>query len=272
MKQIILKYDHAEISYGGKTVVQDVSFSLHKGEILGIVGESGSGKSTLLKAALGLLGNSGLVTKGDIRFENQNLPELSEKEMRRIRGAGMGMIFQDAGASFCPIRTIGDQITESMKAHKKISKKEAKAQALQLFEKLNFRDGERIWKSYPFELSGGMNQRVGIAAAMLLSPSVLLADEPTSALDAAAQSQVIQEMQHVREIFGTSILLVSHDIHMVAGAADTLLVLKDGKIMEYGRTKEILNNPRNAYTKELLEAAVWNIEDEYGTDLRSKAS
>lgn len=250
----LLEYKNVEISFGGNAVVHDVSFSLHSGEILGLVGESGSGKSTLIKAVMGLLGNNGMVTRGDIWFEGKNLPDLSEKEMRLIRGAKIGMIFQDAGASLCPIRTIGEQIVESMAAHKKVSVAEAKEAALDLFDKIGFRDGERVWNSYPFELSGGMNQRVGIAISMLLNPSILLADEPTSALDVAVQRQVVQEMLRVRKIFGTAIIMVTHDISVVSAMADTVLVLKDGDRMEYGKAQDVLGSPRNAYTKQLLAA------------------
>ena len=254
MENKILTYDSVEISFDGEAVVHDVSFSLTPGEILGLVGESGSGKSTLIKAAMGLLGSGGLVTRGDICYMGQNILDISEKEKRKIRGAGIGMIFQDAGASLCPIRTIGEQIYESMCAHRKISKAEAKEKALELFEKLNFKDGERIWDSYSFELSGGMNQRVGIVLAMLMQPQILLADEPTSALDVAVQRQVVQEMLQLREIFGTAIILVTHDIGVVSAMADTVLVLKDGHIVEYGEAAKILNNPEKEYTQKLLAA------------------
>ena len=250
----ILAYKNVEISFQGKKVVRDVSFSLRPGEILGIVGESGSGKSTLLKAAMGLLGRTGMVTRGDILFEGKNLPDLSEKEMMDICGAKIGMIFQDSGASFCPIRTIGSQICESVQSHKKISKEEVFAEAMKLFEKLQFRDGKRIWESYPFELSGGMNQRIGIAAAMLCEPRVLFADEPTSALDVVIQGEVIAEMLRVREMSGVSIILVTHDIGVVSAMADTVLVLQRGNVMEYGRADQVLKNPQNAYTKQLLAA------------------
>ena len=243
-----------EVSFNGLPVTHDVSFTLHSGEILGIVGESGSGKSTLLKAAMGLLGNGGLVTRGDIWFRGRDLPDLKEKEMRKIRGAEIGMIFQDAGASLCPIRTIGDQIYESMIAHDTITREKAKEKALSLFEKLQFRNGQRIWDSYPFELSGGMNQRAGIAISMLMEPSVLLADEPTSALDVAVQKQVVQEMLHLRGIFGTAIMLVTHDIGVVSAMADTVLVLKDGHVMEYGPIQQVLQAPQDPYTQELLDA------------------
>lgn len=250
----LLTYRSVEVSFNGRAVTHDVSFTLHAGEILGIVGESGSGKSTLLKAAMGLLGNDGLVTKGDIWFKGKDLPDLPEKELRKICGAGIGMIFQDAGASLCPIRTIGEQIYESMSAHMEITRSQAKEKALALFEKLQFKDGQRIWNSYPFELSGGMNQRAGIAIAMLMEPPVLLADEPTSALDVAVQKQVIEEMLHLRELFGTAIILVTHDIGVVSAMADTVLVLKDGRIMEFGTAQQVLREPRDAYTRKLLAA------------------
>lgn len=250
----LLSFEHVEISYGGDPVVHDVSFSVKPGEILGLVGESGSGKSTLIKAAMGLLGDNGLVTKGDILFDGKNIPDLPEKELRKIRGAKIGMIFQDAGASLCPIRTIGEQIYESMSAHMDISRADAQDRAFTLFEKLHFQDSRRIWDSYPFELSGGMNQRAGIVIAMLMNPAVLLADEPTSALDMAVQKQVVLEMKLLRELFGTAIILVTHDIGVVSAMADTVLVLKDGRKVEYGPARKVLQAPEQAYTKKLLAA------------------
>jgi ABC-type dipeptide/oligopeptide/nickel transport system ATPase component len=250
----LLTYESVEISFGGRDVVRDVSFSLHPGEILGLVGESGSGKSTLIKAAMGLLGENGMVTKGDIWFQDRNLPDLSEKELNRIRGAKIGMIFQDAGASLCPIRTIGSQIYESMAAHGKITISEAKERAFDLFEKLNFKDSAHIWDSYPFELSGGMNQRAGITIAMLMNPAILLADEPTSALDVSVQKQVVTEMMQLRELFGTAIIIVTHDIGVVSAMADNVLVLQDGNVMEYGSAKKVLQHPEHPYTQKLLSA------------------
>ena len=250
----MLTYESVEISFGGRTVVQDVNFSLKSGEILGLVGESGSGKSTLIKATMGLLGSDGLVTKGDIRYMGQNILDIPEKEKRKVRGAKIGMIFQDAGASLCPIRTIGEQIYESMRAHVKITRSEAKDRAMELFEKLNFKDSQRVWDSYPFELSGGMNQRAGIAIAMLMNPPILFADEPTSALDVSVQRQVVKEMLKLRELFGTAIIIVTHDIGVVRAMADTVLVLKDGKAVEYGPAVKVLEHPEDPYTKKLLAA------------------
>ena len=254
MDRKILTYDSVEISFGGKAVVHDVSFSLEHGEILGLVGESGSGKSTLIKAAMGLLGSDGLVTRGDIRYMDQNILDIPEKEKRKIRGAGIGMIFQDAGASLCPIRTIGEQIYESMCAHTNITRSESKTRAMDLFDKLNFKDSQRVWDSYPFELSGGMNQRAGIAIAMLMNPPILFADEPTSALDVSVQRQVVREMLKLRELFGTAIVIVTHDIGVVRAMADTVLVLKNGKTIEYGTADRVLDHPQDPYTRKLLEA------------------
>ena len=254
MDRKILTYDSVEISFGGKAVVHDVSFSLEHGEILGLVGESGSGKSTLIKAAMGLLGSDGLVTRGDIRYMDQNILDIPEKEKRKIRGAGIGMIFQDAGASLCPIRTIGEQIYESMCAHTKITRSEAKTRAMDLFDKLNFKDSQRVWDSYPFELSGGMNQRAGIAIAMLMNPPILFADEPTSALDVTTQAQIVRQMMELRDDFGTGIIIVTHNIGVAAYMADQLVVMQHGKVVDQGTRDEVMNHPTSDYTKKLLAA------------------
>ena len=250
----ILRYDHVDISYNGVKVIKDVSFMVSEGEILGIVGESGSGKSTLIKAAMGLLGNTGLVTRGDIWYKGKNLPDLSPADLRKLNGPELGMIFQYAGSSFCPIRTVGAQLYESMTEHESISKETFRARATELLEKIGFENARRILDSYPFELSGGMQQRVGIAAAMLLNPSVLLADEPTSALDVSVQKQVVEEMLLVRRTFGTSIVLVTHNIGVIGAMADKVLVMKNGEMVEYGETRQVLNNPKEDYTRLLMSA------------------
>ena len=250
----ILRYEHVDISYNGVKVIKDVSFTVDKGEILGIVGESGSGKSTLIKDAMGLLGPAGLVTRGDIWYKGRNLPDLSENEIRKLNGPELGMIFQSAGSSFCPIRTVGAQLYESMTEHEQISKAEFRARALELLRKIGFENGQRILDAYPFELSGGMQQRVGIAAAMLLNPSVLMADEPTSALDVSVQKQVVEEMLLVRKSFGTTIVLVTHNIGVIGAMADKVLVMKNGETVEYGETKQVLNNAQEEYTRTLMSA------------------
>ena len=250
----ILRYEHVDISYNGKKAVSDVSFTLDEGEILGIVGESGSGKSTLIKAAMGLLGPAGTVTRGDIWYKGKDLPDLSDAEMRKINGPELGMIFQTAGSSFCPIRTVRNQLFESMTEHMKISRPEFTQRAVELLKKIGFDDGQRILDSYPFELSGGMQQRVGIAAAMLLNPGVLMADEPTSALDVSVQKQVVEEMLLVRKEFGTSIVLVTHNIGVVGAMADKVLVMKDGRTVEYGDAQQVINAPAEEYTKKLMAA------------------
>ena len=250
----LLKYNHVGISYNGKKVIHDVCFDLHESEILGIVGESGSGKSTLIKAAMNLLGPGGLVTRGDIFYRDMDLPDLSKNDMRKLCGTELSMIFQSAGNSFCPIRTVGAQLHESMKEHGSITKEEFETRARELMSKIGLEDGEAILASYPFELSGGMQQRVGIAAAMLSSPGILFADEPTSALDVAVQRQVINEMLLVRKTFGTAIVIVTHNIGVVGAMADNVLVMKDGCVVEYGPTSDILESPREEYTKKLMGA------------------
>ena len=252
--EALLQYNHVDISYLGQPVIRDVSFSLRSGEILGIVGESGSGKSTLIKAAMGLLGCEGQVTRGDIWFKGKNLPELPPKELRKFCGPELGYIFQSSGSAFCPIRTVGAQLFETMRAHGKITKADFEVQALELLSKLGFDSGKRILESYPFELSGGMQQRVGIAAAMLLNPSVLFADEPTSALDVTIQKQVVEEMLMVRETFGTAIVLVTHNLGVIGAMTDRVLVLENGRCVECGSTRQVLSQPRADYTKALLAA------------------
>ncbi len=252
--ETLLRYEHVDISYGESVVIHEACFSLAEGEILGIVGESGSGKSTILKAAMNLLGWDGLVTRGDIWYRGKNLPDLPVEEQRKIYGPGLGMVFQNAGSSFCPVRKIGVQLQEMMAAHGCQDRKSVKEKAMDILGKFGFEDPRRILDSYPFELSGGMQQRVGVAAAMLLRPRVLLADEPTSALDVTVQKQVIEEMLLARNLFGTAILLVTHNMGVLRAMADRMLVLHKGETVEYGRTQEVMACPQSDYTQKLLAA------------------
>ena len=252
--EALLRYENVTIAYNGNPVVHDVSFSLREGEILGIVGESGSGKSTLLKAAMGLLGPGGVVARGDIWYKGKNLPDLAEEELRRLSGPDLAMIFQHAGASFCPIRTVGAQLYEAVSAHEEISEAVFREKAAALLQKLRFDDAARILESYPFELSGGMMQRVGIAAAMLLNPSVLLADEPTSALDVSVQKQAVEEMLLICELCHTSIIIVTHNIGVVRAMADRVVVMKDGRVVESGEMQDVLEHPSQEYTRKLMAA------------------
>ena len=250
----ILKYEHVDISYNGERVIKDVSFTVNEGEILGIAGESGSGKSTLIKAAMGLLGPTGLVTRGDIWYKGRNLPDLSAREIRELNGPELGMIFQYAGSSFCPIRTVGAQLYESMTEHESVSRPIFQTRAVELLQKIGFENGQRILDSFPFELSGGMQQRVGIAAAMLLNPGILLADEPTSALDVSVQKQVVEEMLLVRKTFGTAIVLVTHNIGVISAMADRVLVMRNGEMVEQGETRQVLEDPKEEYTRTLMSS------------------
>ena len=250
----LIRYEQVDISYKGQRIVHNINFSLDEGEIMGIVGESGSGKSSLLRAALNLLGRDGLVTRGDIYYKGQDLPDLSQEEMRRISGSEIGMIFQHAGGSFCPIRRVGEQLQEMMEAHGSPDKQENEQQACELLARFGFDSPQRIMDSYPFELSGGMQQRAAVAAAMLLRPKLLLADEPTSALDVTVQKQVIEEMLLAREVFGTAIILVTHNMGVVKAMADKMLVMHQGEAVEQGMASYIMKSPSSPYTKKLLAA------------------
>lgn len=248
----LLRVEHVTISYNGTEVVKDLNFTLEKGEILGIVGESGSGKSTIIKAIMGLLGISGLVTKGDIWYKGKNIIDMPEKELRKFRGPEIGMIFQDCKSALCPVRTVGKQIHEAMSEHEKISKEETSRRAKEIMEKIGLTDYKRVLESYPFELSGGMNQRVGICSAMMMKPTLLLADEPTSALDVTVQKQVVEELLLMRKEYNTAMILVTHNIGVVRKMADKILVLQDGIVREYGKSEQVLENPQDEYTKILM--------------------
>lgn len=256
MERPILETKNLEVSYDKTKILQDISLSAKQGEILGIVGESGSGKSTFLRAVMGLLGNGGQITGGSIRYKDQELHTLGGEALRRLRGPQIGMVFQNTQSSLCPVRTIESQLCEAVLQHEEVSREEIRSRALELFEKIGLSDGDRILKSYPFELSGGMNQRVGIMMAMILKPTILLADEPTSALDVRVQAQVVKEMMKMREIYGTTIILVTHHIGVVEKMADKVAVMYQGRLVEYGSTQEVIYNPAQEYTKKLTGAVL----------------
>lgn len=252
MKEL-LKFEKINISYEKRQILYDLSFSLNSGEILGIVGNSGCGKSTLLKSIMGLSGPK--VLTGNMIFENTDLLSLNASEMRKIRGNRISMVFQESGIHTNPLKTIGDTVFESMKAHRQISKEEALDTATGIFENLSLPDPKRILRAYPFELSGGMNQRVGIALAMLNNPSLILADEPTSALDPVVAVQIVNELKSLREKYNTAVILVTHNIKIARSITDRILVLNNGKTVDYGKTCEVLSSPKSNFTKELIFSA-----------------
>ncbi|WP_313799944.1 ABC transporter ATP-binding protein [Cytobacillus sp.] len=235
--------------------VRGVSFEVKKGETLGIVGESGSGKSVTARSIMRLLPSPpSYLKEGEITFLGDNLADKTEKEMERIRGREIGMIFQDPMTSLNPTIRIGKQIAESLMKHQKLSKKEAKKQALDILKLVGIRNSEVRYHQYPHEFSGGMRQRVMIAIALACRPTLLIADEPTTALDVTIQAQILNLMKDMQERFGTSIILITHDLGVVAGMCDRVAVMKKGEIVETGTTEEIFENPKHPYTKKLLHA------------------
>lgn len=256
MTQPLLEIANMEVCYFGKPVVRDLSLRIEPGEILGIVGESGSGKSTVIRAAMGLLKNGGAVTKGEIFYKGQRITHAGDRELGKLRGPEMGMVFQNPGASLCPVRTIEKQLYETVLEHEKTSRREIRERALEIFQYMGFSRGEEILKSYPFQLSGGMNQRAGLMMAMILKPALLLADEPTSALDVTVQAQVVKEMMKMRETYGTAIVMVTHNIGLVEHMADKVAVMRQGSLVEYGTREEITGSPRQEYTKKLQKAVL----------------
>ena len=246
----ILSVKNLSVSYGEKKIIHDVNFSVRRGEILVIAGESGSGKSTILKAIDGLLGVGGRVV-GEITFDGKNITHLDGEARRKISGASIAMIFQNAGASFCPIRTIGAQIFESVEAHKDWTRENFLERAKKILKELNL--DENILDEYPFKLSGGMAQRAGILAAMILDPKLILADEPTSALDVLTQSGVVKELLRIRADYGVSIVMVTHQLGIARRMADKVLIMRRGLPVEFGTKEEIFTAPKENYTRQLIQ-------------------
>ena len=250
----MLEIKNVTISYGDRPTVKNFSMTLKKGEIASIVGESGSGKTTVIRAVLGLLPGGGKVTEGDILFEGKSLLDNTAEEWRNLRGTDMSMIFQDSGAMLNPIRKIGSVFVEYIRTHEKISRKAAWEKGREMLDRMRLPSSDNIMKSYPFQLSGGMRQRVGIAMAMTFQPKLLLADEPTSALDVTTQAQIVRQMIELREEWGTSIIMVTHNLGVAAYMSDQILVMKEGQIADTGSRDQILKGGRSIYTQELLEA------------------
>lgn len=250
----LLEIKNITISYKKKDVVKDFSLTIDEGEICSIVGESGSGKTTVIRAVFGLLAGGGKVTAGDIIYEGRSVLNLNKAEWKDIHGLGMSMIFQDSGAMMNPTKKIGDVFTEYIRTHEKISKKEAWEKGTKMLEKMNLPTPENVMNSYPFQLSGGMRQRVGIAMGMTYSPKLLLADEPTSALDVTTQAQIVKYMMELRDKFGTSIIIVTHNLGVATYMADKVVVMKRGEMVDIGDKQHIIHDSDNEYTRLLLGA------------------
>lgn len=238
----------------GKTIsVDHVSFHVDEGEIVCIVGESGCGKSVTSLSVMGLLGRGGEVSEGSVIFEGSNLLDMSEKELDQVRGNRMTMIFQDPLTSLNPVFTVGSQITESIKTHLRLSGKEAAERAIALLRRVGMPDAAGTMKKYPHTLSGGMRQRAMIAMALSCHPRLLIADEPTTALDVTIQAQIMGLIKELQQENGMSVILITHDIGLVANMADRVLVMYAGQVVEEAPVKELFCNPRHPYTKALLD-------------------
>ncbi|MGH2604915.1 MAG: ABC transporter ATP-binding protein, partial [Dehalococcoidia bacterium] len=238
---------------GTVRAVQHVSFDLRPGKVLAVVGESGCGKSTLALSLLRLLPFPGKVTTGEVVFEGRNLLDAAEENLRRIRGRRISMIFQDPVSGLNPVLPIGKQVEEILTSHLDIPKKERKQRTIEVLRHVGLADAERIAESYPFHLSGGMCQRVMIAMATALNPSVVIADEPTSALDVTVQAQILNELDTLRYQRGTAIVLITHDLGVVAQMADDVAVMYAGQFIEVSEVNQIFKEPRHPYTWALMQ-------------------
>jgi len=237
-----------------ETAVDDVTFTMGEGEILGIVGESGSGKSLTALSIAGLLNRGDITKSGDIVFNGLNLLHCKRSELRKLQGKDIAMIFQEPMTCLNPVKRIGWQVEEALRVHGEKDKIKLKEAAIKALTDAGLEDAERIYASFPHQLSGGQRQRVMIAAAMISKPKLLIADEPTTALDVTVQAQVIELLRRINREKKTSILFISHDLSLVRQLCQRVLVMKDGKIVEQGEAEDIFANPQEEYTKELIAA------------------
>ena len=256
----LLEVNDLSIGFGnGPSVVDGVSFALNAGETLALVGESGSGKTLSCRSVLRLLPDAAQMRGGSIRFNGAegavNLLSLPEKKMRAIRGDRISMIFQEPMRSLSPLHRLGDQVAEVLRLHRNMGRRAAKRAVLEQFEKVGFVDPLRAWKSYPFEMSGGMRQRAMIAMAMVAKPELLIADEPTTALDVTTQAQVLGLIRSLQAETGMGVILVTHDLGVVANMAQRVVVMNKGRVMERGDAQEVLGSPAHPYTAKLFAAA-----------------
>ena len=254
----LVDIQHERLSFftpaGEVKALNDVSIHLKEGEVLGIVGESGSGKSVTAYSLMGLTAYPGKLVGGTIDFNGHRINDLSEKEFRKIRGNEVSIIFQDPMTSLNPVYTIGNQIMEVILLHTDKNKEQARARAKELLELVGINEPEKRLKQYPHELSGGMRQRVMIAIALACEPKLLIADEPTTALDVTIQAQILELMMELKEKLGMAIIMITHDLGVVASMCDRIAVMYAGRIVEYGTTDDIFYNPKHEYTKGLLKS------------------
>ena len=244
-------------------VLRGLSYSLPKGRVLGVVGESGSGKTVHALSILRLLPPAARISGGEILYKGKNLASMGEEELRSVRGDKISMIFQDPSASLNPVLTVGEQLTETLLAHRKLSKRQARREAVALLEKVGISEAEKRLDEYPFQFSGGMCQRVMIAMALALSPDVLIADEPTTALDVTIQAQILALIKQLQRQSGMSAVFITHNLAVVSGIADDVLVLYAGLCMELAPAAQLFENPFHPYTQGLLSslASVHKKED-----------
>jgi nickel transport system ATP-binding protein len=237
---------------GMTTLVQDINFGIKKGKVLGLVGESGSGKTVTSMSILQLLNRENMNIQGSITLKGRELNGLKNKEMREIRGKDIAFIMQNPMNAFTPVFTIGHQFVETIRSHTSLKKKQAKELAIDVMQSVNLPNPDKLLKKYPFQLSGGMLQRVMIAMAACLHPAVIIADEPTTALDLHNQLLVLRLLDNIRSEYGTSILLISHDLGVISEMADDVMVMQHGRMVEAANVLELFDTPKHEYTKKLL--------------------